>query len=122
MYDHLKDLQGDVIPRCHGLFKGHVEEEEAVCLVLEYCGADIAELMKDVVTAMRKIHSLRVRHDYFSATKIVAVKDHACPSANTDIVFDQLMPLVGDQEWLMCNEMRNVAESMDAWKPRTFSS
>ncbi|KAL6302322.1 hypothetical protein BKA93DRAFT_827584 [Sparassis latifolia] len=122
MYDHLKDLQGDVISRCHGLFKGHVEEEEAVCLVLEYCGAHIAELMKDVVTATRKIHSLRVRHDYFSAMKIV-VRDTGKPviidfNANTDIVFDELMPLVGDQEWLMCNEMRNVTESVDAWKPR----
>ncbi|KAF8951872.1 hypothetical protein BDZ97DRAFT_1769180 [Flammula alnicola] len=69
MYNtHLIHLQGTVIPRCYGYFKGKHKGKTVGCLVLEICVPDKhnslskEEFNRQIMECMCKIHAARIEH------------------------------------------------------------
>ncbi|KAF8159763.1 hypothetical protein B0H34DRAFT_674069 [Crassisporium funariophilum] len=60
-------LQGDVVPQCHGIFRGKVDGHPLGCLVLQYCSgpmimADNREFNRLIMIAACKLHQAGVVH------------------------------------------------------------
>jgi len=65
MHD-LYDLQGQVVPRCEGIYRGRVDGLPFGCLVLQYCSGppilDGQEFLHQVFIATCKLHEAGVVH------------------------------------------------------------
>ncbi|GBE89721.1 hypothetical protein SCP_1700450 [Sparassis crispa] len=137
MYWRIAELQGDVVPRCFGLFEGELEDGPSACLVLQDCGERLYKeffatswtFRYDLIIAMSKIHNAGVAHRDFAPRNIVVSNDnkpfiidfdrakkHDCYAA-TDIIFNTPEPReMRDQ----CQELWLACKSVDVWKPRSL--
>ncbi|RDB28540.1 hypothetical protein Hypma_015944 [Hypsizygus marmoreus] len=97
----LVHLQGTVVPRCYGFFKGKVDGNEIACLLLEYCAGFAPRNHKEKVEENRakmvaacKIHQIGISHgDLVRGRHFVKLGDdvriidfsiavrHRCPGA-----------------------------------------
>ncbi|OBZ74796.1 hypothetical protein A0H81_05244 [Grifola frondosa] len=134
--NELQKLQGRMIPRFHGLFRGEMQDGDTVCLVLDYIGKPLTRCLFtmnfqfrfSVIQALVTIHSLGVKHGDFSENSIVVdenyrpyiidfewAEQHVCQKS-MPIVFNAEEP-----EWkeFNCDELHDACTEAQAWLPRT---
>ncbi|RDB17089.1 hypothetical protein Hypma_001929 [Hypsizygus marmoreus] len=79
--NHVKDLQGDVIPRCFGVFQATIAENLITCLITEYCGSPIEgsnicswgpeDFFWEVIRKLDRLHKHGFAHGDFKESNVV---------------------------------------------------
>ncbi|TFY80402.1 hypothetical protein EWM64_g3613 [Hericium alpestre] len=130
----LKHLQDVFIPKSYGYFIGDTDEGPTGCLVLEYCGEPVVQMLKfvdpafrdAVVSAVEAIHDAGVRHRDISEDNILdhngrpmiinfeAAQDHVC-ERKKPIVKGAIEPHPHE---FNCDELQWVCRSSLFWKTR----
>ncbi|RDB23734.1 hypothetical protein Hypma_009467 [Hypsizygus marmoreus] len=75
----VKDLQGDVIPKCFGVFQAEIDGNLLTCLITEYCGQPLnkpfcdwdREYFWEVVRKLDRLHKHGIKHGDISEQNIV---------------------------------------------------
>ncbi|KAH9919570.1 uncharacterized protein B0H18DRAFT_1027744 [Fomitopsis serialis] len=147
VYAALEELQGDIIPRCYGLFEGELGGELATCLVLEYFGEPLTRNKSAhedeafriyLMSAVLEFHRRGVRHNDLKPGHIrkksdgsagiidfeAAVMNHHCPVVDADVVDSaatfEFGKLALREVELPCKELWETASHIAAiWKPST---
>ncbi|GJE91917.1 hypothetical protein PsYK624_080690 [Phanerochaete sordida] len=139
-YQHnLRELQGTVVPRFYGLYKGSRIDEDGkewtvVCIILEHFPADRSvpywerplEIREDIAYGMLDVHFAGIRHNDFDDDHILVsdqgkirivgfdqATEHKC-GAKDDINvwgYEQSAVKFG------CIEMHSVIKLLDLWTP-----
>jgi len=141
VYDALKDLQGQFIPKCYGLFSFEAtagETSSGACLLLEDCGTVLAPSIDEVedwdlrmryIEAARQIHLKGYKHGRLSADNAVKSEkgsiriisfSHA--SRLNSACDPQPVNLDDTEPTLLeygCLEIYHEADKADVWLPRT---
>ncbi|KAH9921821.1 uncharacterized protein B0H18DRAFT_1020355 [Fomitopsis serialis] len=147
VYDVLEELQGDIIPRCYGLFEGELGGELATCLVLEEFGEPLTRdksAHEDetfriyLMSAILELHRRGIQHNDLVPGNIrkksdgsagiidfeAAVMIHHCPVADAHAVDSaatfEFGKLALREVELPCKELWETASHIAAiWKPST---
>ncbi|KAH9916870.1 uncharacterized protein B0H18DRAFT_1137879 [Fomitopsis serialis] len=130
VYDALEELQGNIIPRCYGLFEGELGGELATCLVLEDFGEPLTrnksahedEAFRGVQHKDLRPGNFRKKSD--GGAGIIdfetAVMNHNCPVVhveNSAAVFE-FGKLALEEPDVDCRELWETACRVAAiWKP-----
>jgi len=142
-YEHLREVQGEIIPTCYGLFKGEMDGDNILCLVLEYGGERLRYVMqcmnwdfkKKAIAYLEELHKREIAHGDWNERNILVKKGteenlvpmivdlgfarigHDCEAHNNNmrIVFDEVTP-----EDFPCDELYYAARGANAWIPATF--
>ncbi|KAA1475487.1 hypothetical protein DENSPDRAFT_883600 [Dentipellis sp. KUC8613] len=138
---HLRDLQGDVVPKFYGFYKGSCEWSgwmvDFSCIVLEYCGTPVEEfldlpiaLRSQILDHMYAIHEADILHNDFrephvlikSTDDTVAVRIIDFGLSRVSKCRKRMDVKVGDYQpsrgAFGCNELYTVMNSMNLWTPR----
>ncbi|OBZ74459.1 hypothetical protein A0H81_05251 [Grifola frondosa] len=137
--NELKALQGKSVPRFHGLFRGDMEDEEdTVCLVLDYIGKRLDRALAtmnvqfrfSVICALGRIHRVGLEHGDFAERNIVVDENYRpfiidfemaqrrpCKQA-IRVIFNTKEPT--DDE-VGCKEIYEACILAQAWTPRVVN-
>ncbi|KAL7278572.1 hypothetical protein ACG7TL_007571 [Trametes sanguinea] len=143
----LLGLQGTVVPRMHGCYRGNTEDGRTAVLILEYCGEELAGQLQyyhltvrtQAVQALFSIHKAGLLHNDFDDRNIVVSRsanggprltiidfdqsvEHTCPSLQEvnvhGIVPYARMPGLSP---FKCKEIKTVVQyHAEIWFPRSF--
>ncbi|KAF9024113.1 hypothetical protein BDZ89DRAFT_898807, partial [Hymenopellis radicata] len=60
----LRGLQGSVVPKCYGYFKGRSGGQSLSCLVLEFCNQPFrsADFSQQIILATANLHQVGIYH------------------------------------------------------------
>ncbi|OSD03744.1 hypothetical protein PYCCODRAFT_193010 [Trametes coccinea BRFM310] len=142
----LLGLQGTVVPRMYGCYRGYTEDGHTAVLILEDCGYQLTYKLKfydvafrtQVVRAWLAVHDAGVLHNDFHSRNILVSRnadgsprvrlidfglssDHStCPSAH-EVDSDNLVPYQGMPEYFACKRIDLIfKERAEIWLPRTI--
>jgi len=131
--NELHDLQGDCVPRFRGFFKSEDRKADSIagCIVLDYCGEELQELMTlpypervKVMESAGKVHmtGLILRDfaprnvlrlgDRYTLIDFHRVRGHDC-SWDGDLRIGQPVPSTWDMQ---CKNIHNVCFDMRIWE------
>ncbi|GJE91876.1 hypothetical protein PsYK624_080270 [Phanerochaete sordida] len=139
-YQHnLRELQGIVVPRFYGLYKGtrideYGKERTVACLILEHCQADHSvscwerslEIKEDIAYGMLDIHFAGLKHNNFDDDHIlvsergeVRIIDFDQATAHTCSAKDDINVWGYEQSEVKfgCFEMCDVINELELWTP-----
>ncbi|KAA1475486.1 hypothetical protein DENSPDRAFT_826047 [Dentipellis sp. KUC8613] len=139
---HLRDLQGDVVPKFYGFYKGSCEWSgwmvDFSCIILEYCGMPLQDesfpdlpmaLRSQILDQMYAIHKAGIVHGDFREPNVLIQSTEDITTVRIidfglslvkecrkrmDVKIGDYEPQIGD---LRCNELYNVFEDLDLWTP-----
>ncbi|KAK7677201.1 hypothetical protein QCA50_019795 [Cerrena zonata] len=84
IYDEVKDIQGDCIPKLYGMFFGKtIRNTEMACIIMEYAGEQLTDLLSDlprqdraeILSHLATLHSHGLHLPDFGESNVVKAED-----------------------------------------------